>query len=78
GHMLEPETTLNDKQDSTDLKVKVSAKISSIINYNEGQWSPNNPSGKKQYDREQLLQLREVKASRIQPEVKNVSILPQP
>lgn len=73
-----PETTLNDKQDSTDLKVKVSAKISSIINYNEGQWSPNNPSGKKQYDREQLLQLREVKASRIQPEVKNVSILPQP
>ncbi|KMZ07331.1 eukaryotic translation initiation factor 4 gamma 3 isoform X4 [Drosophila simulans] len=71
-------TTLDDKPDSTDLKVKVSAKVSSIINYNEGQWSPNNPSGKKQYDREQLLQLREVKASRIQPEVKNVSILPQP
>ncbi|XP_032579699.1 eukaryotic translation initiation factor 4 gamma 3 isoform X1 [Drosophila sechellia] len=71
-------TTLDDKPDSTDLKVKVSAKMSSIINYNEGQWSPNNPSGKKQYDREQLLQLREVKASRIQPEVKNVSILPQP
>ncbi|XP_033168039.1 eukaryotic translation initiation factor 4 gamma 3 isoform X2 [Drosophila mauritiana] len=72
------ETTLDDKPDSTDLKVKMSAKMSSIINYNEGQWSPNNPSGKKQYDREQLLQLREVKASRIQPEVKNVSILPQP
>ncbi|TDG39244.1 hypothetical protein AWZ03_014335, partial [Drosophila navojoa] len=50
----------------------------SLINYNEGQWSPNNPSGKKQYDREQLLQLREAKASRIQPEVKNVSILPHP
>ncbi|XP_033250157.1 eukaryotic translation initiation factor 4 gamma 3 isoform X1 [Drosophila miranda] len=52
--------------------------LSSLINYNEGQWSPSNPSGKKQYDREQLLQLREAKASRIQPEVKNVSILPQP
>ncbi|XP_032308050.1 eukaryotic translation initiation factor 4 gamma 3 isoform X2 [Drosophila ananassae] len=49
-----------------------------FINYNEGQWSPNNPSGKKQYDRDQLLLLREAKASRIQPEVKNVSILPQP
>ncbi|EDW99338.2 eukaryotic translation initiation factor 4 gamma 1 isoform X2 [Drosophila yakuba] len=73
-----PETTLDDKQDSDNLKHKGSPKTSSIINYNEGQWSPNNPSGKKQYDREQLLQLREVKASRIQPEVKNVSILPQP
>ncbi|XP_034670521.1 eukaryotic translation initiation factor 4 gamma 3 isoform X1 [Drosophila subobscura] len=52
--------------------------LASLINYNEGQWSPSNPSGKKQYDREQLLQLREAKASRIQPEVKNVSILPQP
>ncbi|XP_023168986.2 eukaryotic translation initiation factor 4 gamma 1 isoform X3 [Drosophila hydei] len=50
----------------------------SLINYNEGQWSPSNPGGKKQYDREQLLQLREAKASRIQPEVKNVSILPHP
>ncbi|KAH8269791.1 hypothetical protein KR018_006620 [Drosophila ironensis] len=49
-----------------------------FINYNEGQWSPSNPSGKKQYDRDQLLLLREAKASRIQPEVKNVSILPQP
>ncbi|EDV45221.2 eukaryotic translation initiation factor 4 gamma 1 isoform X1 [Drosophila erecta] len=73
-----PETTLDDKPDSDDPKVKGSAKTSYIINYNEGQWSPSNPSGKKQYDREQLLQLREVKASRIQPEVKNVSILPQP
>ncbi|XP_032290159.1 eukaryotic translation initiation factor 4 gamma 1 isoform X1 [Drosophila virilis] len=52
--------------------------ISTLINYNEGQWSPNNPGGKKQYDREQLLQLREAKASRVQPEVKNVSILPHP
>ncbi|XP_064537720.1 eukaryotic translation initiation factor 4 gamma 3 isoform X2 [Drosophila montana] len=52
--------------------------ISSLINYNEGQWSPNNPGGKKQYDREQLMQLREAKASRVQPEVKNVSILPHP
>ncbi|XP_070143854.1 eukaryotic translation initiation factor 4 gamma 3 isoform X2 [Drosophila kikkawai] len=51
---------------------------SSFINYNEGQWSPSNPDGKKQYNREQLMQLREAKASRIQPEVKNVSILPQP
>ncbi|XP_032597852.1 eukaryotic translation initiation factor 4 gamma 3 [Drosophila grimshawi] len=52
--------------------------ISSLINYNDGQWSPSNPSGKKQYDRQQLLQLREAKASRVQPEVKNVAILPHP
>ncbi|XP_017471922.1 PREDICTED: eukaryotic translation initiation factor 4 gamma 3 isoform X2 [Rhagoletis zephyria] len=50
----------------------------SLINYNEGQWSPNNPTGKKQYHREQLLQLREAKASRRQPEVNNVAILPTP
>ncbi|XP_036223124.2 eukaryotic translation initiation factor 4 gamma 3 isoform X2 [Bactrocera oleae] len=49
-----------------------------LISYNEGQWSPNNPSGKKQYDRVQLLKLREAIASRRQPEVKNVSILPTP
>ncbi|XP_046811475.1 eukaryotic translation initiation factor 4G isoform X1 [Lucilia cuprina] len=49
----------------------------SLINYNEGQWSPSNPSGKKQYNREQLMQLREAKASRIQPEVKNTSIFSQ-
>ncbi|XP_023036153.1 eukaryotic translation initiation factor 4 gamma 3 isoform X2 [Drosophila willistoni] len=52
--------------------------LPSLISYNEGQWSPSNPSGKKQYDREQLLQLRDAKASRVQPEVKNSSILPQP
>ncbi|XP_065364340.1 eukaryotic translation initiation factor 4 gamma 3-like [Calliphora vicina] len=49
----------------------------SLINYNEGQWSPSNPSGKKQYNRDQMMQLREVKASRIQPEVKNTSIFSQ-
>ncbi|XP_039967649.1 eukaryotic translation initiation factor 4 gamma 3 isoform X1 [Bactrocera tryoni] len=49
-----------------------------LISYNEGQWSPNNPSGKKQYDKVQLLKLREAIASRRQPEVKNVSILPTP
>ncbi|XP_034486497.1 eukaryotic translation initiation factor 4 gamma 3 isoform X2 [Drosophila innubila] len=54
------------------------AGAASLINYNEGQWSPSNPGGKKQYDREQLMQLREAKASRVQPEVKNVSILPHP
>ncbi|KAH8283232.1 hypothetical protein KR054_004740, partial [Drosophila jambulina] len=69
--------------DSAELGIKLSSlereKIStSFINYNEGQWSPSNPDGKKQYNREQLMQLREAKASRIQPEVKNVSILPQP
>ncbi|XP_060661322.1 eukaryotic translation initiation factor 4 gamma 3 isoform X1 [Drosophila nasuta] len=50
----------------------------SLINYNKDQWSPSNPGGKKQYDREQLMLLREAKASRVQPEVKNVSILPHP
>ncbi|XP_028901382.1 eukaryotic translation initiation factor 4 gamma 3 isoform X2 [Zeugodacus cucurbitae] len=50
----------------------------SLISYNEGQWSPNNPSGKKQYDKVQLLKLREATASRRQPEVSNVSILPTP
>lgn len=77
----DPKTKANVEQNvkPTDLKVEETViALSSIINYNEGQWSPSNPSGKKQYDREQLLQLREVKASRIQPEVKNVSILPQP
>ncbi|XP_054745448.1 eukaryotic translation initiation factor 4 gamma 3 isoform X1 [Anastrepha obliqua] len=49
-----------------------------LINYYEGQWSPRNPTGKKQYGREQLLQLRESKASRRQPEVNNISILPTP
>lgn len=50
----------------------------SLIDYKDGQWSPSNPDGKRQYNREQLLQLREAKASRVQPEVKNVSILPHP
>ncbi|TMW46418.1 hypothetical protein DOY81_008501, partial [Sarcophaga bullata] len=49
----------------------------SLITYNEGQWSPSNPTGKKQYNREQLIQLREAKASRVQPEVKNTSIFSQ-
>uniref|UniRef100_W8BQA9 Eukaryotic translation initiation factor 4 gamma 1 n=1 Tax=Ceratitis capitata TaxID=7213 RepID=W8BQA9_CERCA len=49
-----------------------------LISYNKGQWSPKNPTGKKKYDKEQLLQLREAKASRRQPEVANVSILPTP
>ncbi|KAH8255080.1 hypothetical protein KR038_010513, partial [Drosophila bunnanda] len=71
------------ENDSAELDIKPCSlekeKISSsYINYNEGQWSPSNPDGKKQYNREQLMQLREAKASRIQPEVKNVSILPQP
>ncbi|XP_041674449.1 eukaryotic translation initiation factor 4 gamma 3 isoform X2 [Drosophila eugracilis] len=73
------ETDLEDKPKSTSPSdEKTGITVSSVINYNEGQWSPSNPSGKKQYNRDQLLQLREVKASRIQPEVKNVSILPQP
>ncbi|KAH8398901.1 hypothetical protein KR222_005988 [Zaprionus bogoriensis] len=52
--------------------------IAPIIDYKDGQWSPSNPDGKRQYNREQLLKLREAKASRVQPEVKNVSILPHP
>ncbi|XP_037949432.1 eukaryotic translation initiation factor 4 gamma 3 isoform X2 [Teleopsis dalmanni] len=48
-----------------------------LINYNEGQWSPTNPTGKKRYDREQLLLLRDANASRIQPVVHNTAILPQ-
>ncbi|XP_016976409.1 eukaryotic translation initiation factor 4 gamma 3 isoform X2 [Drosophila rhopaloa] len=76
---LKPETDLEENAKSTDIKIEETGNAgSSCINYNEGQWSPSNPSGKKQYNRDQLLQLREVKASRIQPEVKNVSILPQP
>ncbi|XP_067614696.1 eukaryotic translation initiation factor 4 gamma 3-like isoform X1 [Eurosta solidaginis] len=49
-----------------------------LISYNEGQWSPENVTGKKQYDREQLLLLRDSKASRRQPDVNIVSILPTP
>ncbi|XP_043947144.1 eukaryotic translation initiation factor 4 gamma 3 isoform X2 [Drosophila biarmipes] len=74
-----PEEDLEDRLQSTDQKLEgTGITVSSFINYNEGQWSPSNPTGKKQYNREQLLQLREVKASRKQPEVKNISILPQP
>ncbi|XP_017126105.1 eukaryotic translation initiation factor 4 gamma 3 isoform X2 [Drosophila elegans] len=73
------ETSLEENPKSTDSKIEGSGiPVASCINYNEGQWSPSNPSGKKQYNRDQLLQLREVKASRNRPEVKNVSILPQP
>lgn len=63
----------NSKDDATSKKKS----FEPLINYNEGQWSPSNPSGKKQYNREQLMQLREAKASRIQPEVKNTSIFSQ-
>lgn len=56
----------------------IATPIASLIDYKDGQWSPSNPDGKRQYNREQLLQLREAKASRVQPEVKNVSILPHP
>ncbi|KAM7341427.1 eukaryotic translation initiation factor 4G1 isoform 1-T2 [Cochliomyia hominivorax] len=69
------------KDDSTSTATEASTcskqSFESLINYNEGQWSPSNPSGKKQYNREQLMQLREAKASRIQPEVKNTSIFSQ-
>ncbi|KAH8325446.1 hypothetical protein KR074_003061, partial [Drosophila pseudoananassae] len=80
---VEVEHVVEYKHDSQDYEISVknepAEKLSvPLINYNEGQWSPSNPSGKKQYDRDQLLLLREAKASRIQPEVKNVSILPQP
>ncbi|XP_017051337.1 eukaryotic translation initiation factor 4 gamma 3 isoform X2 [Drosophila ficusphila] len=74
-----PEDNVDEKRMSANTKLEgVGTTVSSFINYNEGQWSPSNPNGKKQYDRDQLLQLREVKASRMQPEVKNLSILPQP
>ncbi|KAH8376035.1 hypothetical protein KR093_010532, partial [Drosophila rubida] len=71
------------EEDHTEMTVanvesSSSSLAASLINYNKDQWSPNNPGGKKQYDREQLMQLREAKASRVQPEVKNVSILPHP
>lgn len=59
-------------------EVTITTSIVSLIDYKDGQWSPSNPDGKRQYNREQLLQLREAKASRVQPEVKNVSILPHP
>ncbi|EDW10932.2 uncharacterized protein Dmoj_GI14106, isoform C [Drosophila mojavensis] len=84
GKVVEPkktETSAADEQQEAiadGVAMETSEIAASLINYNEGQWSPSNPSGKKQYDREQLLQLREAKASRIQPEVKNVSILPHP
>lgn len=58
--------------------VSSTSTVASLIDYKDGQWSPSNPDGKRQYNREQLLQLREAKASRVQPEVKNVSILPHP
>lgn len=77
----EVEHEAQNKNDSKDHELSAKnepAENLPFINYNIGQWSPNNPSGKKQYDRDQLLLLREAKASRIQPEVKNMSILPQP
>lgn len=64
-------TTTNDESDNSK------PSLENLINYTEGQWSPSNPSGKKQYNREQLMQLRDAKASRIQPEVKNTSIFSQ-
>ncbi|XP_022217232.1 eukaryotic translation initiation factor 4 gamma 3 isoform X3 [Drosophila obscura] len=75
---LQADIELQQEPEATGTARGAESVLASLINYNEGQWSPSNPSGKKQYDREQLLQLREAKASRIQPEVKNVSILPQP
>lgn len=38
-----------------------------LINYNDGQWSPNNPEGKKYYTREQLIKLMENPKSKKKP-----------
>ncbi|XP_017853564.1 eukaryotic translation initiation factor 4 gamma 1 isoform X1 [Drosophila busckii] len=83
--VISPDAEMVTASDNTASQVSGNSTVTSIeqqltvlICYNEGQWSPKNPSGKKQYDREQLMQLREAKASRVQPDVKNVSILPHP
>uniref|UniRef100_A0A1L8DS71 Putative translation initiation factor 4f ribosome/mrna-bridging subunit eif-4g n=2 Tax=Nyssomyia neivai TaxID=330878 RepID=A0A1L8DS71_9DIPT len=46
-----------------------------LINYDEGQWSPLNPDGKKKYTVEQLRKLSEDPRSKIKPDVKFEPIL---
>ena len=72
-----PATSTDETSAHTNNNNNSKRSFESLITYNEGQWSPSNPTGKKQYDREQLIQLREAKASRVQPEVKNTSIFSQ-
>lgn len=63
-----PEEAKTFPKDTTTIKM--------LINYNKEQWSPSNLTGKKIYNKEQLLKLREAEASKIQPDVKHTSILP--
>lgn len=66
-------TATEDKpSDATVANASVGAKIpQSLIQYNEGQWSPDNPDGNKTYNRSQLLILRDSPASKAPPEVNN-------
>ncbi|KAL5274291.1 EIF4G3 family protein [Megaselia abdita] len=68
--VAEPETVEN--VETTTEEVEDTAETpKSLITYNEGQWSPANPSGQCKYDRQQLLQLREAKLSTATPVLKN-------
>ncbi|XP_055373840.1 eukaryotic translation initiation factor 4 gamma [Condylostylus longicornis] len=46
-----------------------SSSVSSLISYNDGQWSPQNRDGNKVYNRSQLLSLRHVPLSNVKPPV---------
>lgn len=64
----EPESVENEPATEEDESAEAPKPL---ITYNEGQWSPANPSGQCKYDRTQLLQLREAKLSTATPVLKN-------
>lgn len=42
-----------------------------LLNYEEGQWSPDNTEGKKFYNRQQIMSLREADASKSLPQIQD-------
>lgn len=47
------------------------ARINLLLNYEEGQWSPDNTEGKKWYNRQQIMSLRESDAAKSLPQIQD-------
>lgn len=47
------------------------AKLKTLLNYEEGQWSPENTDGKKFYNRQQLVLLRDLATSKSSPQIQD-------
>lgn len=65
------ETLPGDGDAATATGAKPTTNSQKLLNYEEGQWSPNNADGKKCYNRDQLFTLRDAPASLSSPQIQD-------